>query len=62
MDLTDVGNYVALFKSRPFVGGKVSSWQDDNGNHIKMDLHIFFRCYCNLYGIMERASGFVKYL
>eukprot|EP00536_Pseudo-nitzschia_multiseries_P009752 jgi/Psemu1/201585/e_gw1.282.68.1 len=58
MDLADAGHQVEIFELRPFVGGKVSSWQDKDGNHIEMGLHVFFGCYYNLYGIMKRTGGF----
>ena len=58
MDLADAGHDVELFEIRPFVGGKVSSWQDDDGNHIEMGLHVFFGCYYNLFGIMKRTGSF----
>ena len=58
MDLADAGHEVEMFELRPFVGGKVSSWQDKNGNHIEMGLHVFFGCYYNLYGIMKRTGSF----
>ena len=47
---------------RPFVGGKVSSWQDKDGNHIEMGLHVFFGCYYNLFGIMQRVDAFDQFL
>ena len=40
------------------MGGKVSSWQDKDGNHIEMGLHVFFGCYYNLFGIMKRTGSF----
>jgi len=58
MDLADAGHDVEMFELRPFVGGKVSSWQDDDGNHIEMGLHVFFGCYYNLFGIMKRTGSF----
>lgn len=58
MDLADAGHEVEMFEIRPFVGGKVSSWQDKDGNHIEMGLHVFFGCYYNLFGIMKRTDGF----
>jgi hypothetical protein len=45
MDLADAGHQVEMFELRPFVGGKVSSWQDKDDNHIEMGLHVFFGCY-----------------
>jgi len=58
MDLADAGHQVEMFEVRPFVGGKVSSWKDKEGNHIEMGLHVFFGCYYNLFGIMKRTGGF----
>jgi zeta-carotene desaturase len=62
MDLADAGHDVEMFELRPYVGGKVSSWKDKEGNHIEMGLHVFFGCYYNLYGIMKRTGSFDKYL
>ena len=36
VDLVDAGCEVQIFESRPFIGGKVSSWVDGDGNHIEM--------------------------
>jgi len=58
MDLADAGHEVEIFELRPFVGGKVSSWKDKDGNHIEMGLHVFFGCYYNLFGIMRRTGSF----
>lgn len=58
MDLADAGHKVELFEVRPYVGGKVSSWKDKEGNHIEMGLHVFFGCYYNLFGIMKRTGAF----
>jgi len=62
MDLADAGHDVEMFELRPYVGGKVSSWKDDDGNHIEMGLHVFFGCYYNLFGIMKRTGSFEKNL
>jgi len=58
MDLADAGHEVEMFEVRPFVGGKVSSWLDGDGNHIEQGLHVFFGCYYNLFGIMRRTGSF----
>ena len=58
MDLADAGHDVEMFELRPYVGGKVSSWLDGDGNHIEMGLHVFFGCYYNLFGIMKRTGSF----
>lgn len=62
MDLADAGHEVEMFELRPYVGGKVSSWKDKEGNHIEMGLHVFFGCYYNLFGIMKRTGSFEKNL
>ena len=62
MDLADAGHDVEMFELRPFVGGKVSSWKDKDGNHIEMGLHVFFGCYYNLFGIMQRTGSFNDFL
>ena len=56
MDLVDGGCEVEIFESRPFVGGKVGSWVDKDGNHIEMGLHVFFGCYYNLFALMKSFS------
>ena len=39
MELLDQGYEVDIYESRPFIGGKVASWQKD-GNHVEMGLHV----------------------
>ena len=57
IDLADAGAEVEIFESRPFVGGKVGSWVDGDGNHIEMGLHVFFGCYYNLFALMEKVGA-----
>ncbi|CAD5974480.1 MAG: 9,9'-di-cis-zeta-carotene desaturase [Planktothrix agardhii] len=57
IDLVDAGHEVEIFESRPFVGGKVSSWIDPEGNHIEMGLHVFFGCYYNLFELMRKVGA-----
>lgn len=57
VELADAGHEVEIFESRPFVGGKVGSWVDPNGNHIEMGLHVFFGCYYNLFDLMEQVGA-----
>ncbi|MBD1870366.1 9,9'-di-cis-zeta-carotene desaturase [Cyanobacteria bacterium FACHB-471] len=57
VDLVDAGHEVEIFESRPFVGGKVGSWVDPDGNHIEMGLHVFFGCYYNLFALMEKVGA-----
>ncbi|USR90770.1 9,9'-di-cis-zeta-carotene desaturase [Phormidium yuhuli AB48] len=57
VNLADAGHEVEIFESRPFVGGKVGSWVDADGNHIEMGLHVFFGCYYNLFALMEKVGA-----
>ena len=57
VDLVDAGHEVEIFESRPFIGGKVGSWVDANGNHIEMGLHVFFGCYYNLFELMRKVGA-----
>ncbi|MFB2646002.1 9,9'-di-cis-zeta-carotene desaturase [Raphidiopsis sp. BLCC-F218] len=57
VDLADAGWDVEIFEARPFVGGKVSSWVDGDGNHIEMGLHVFFGCYYNLFDLMAKVGA-----
>lgn len=58
VDLVDAGCEVEIFESRPFVGGKVGSWVDADGNHIEMGLHVFFGCYYHLFDLMKKVGAF----
>ena len=58
VDLADAGWEVDIFESRPFVGGKVGSWVDENGNHVEMGLHVFFGCYQELFALMKQVGAF----
>ncbi len=57
VDLVDAGHEVEIFEARPFVGGKVGSWIDADGNHIEMGLHVFFNNYANLFALMQRIGA-----
>lgn len=58
VELVDAGHQVEIFESRAFVGGKVGSWVDADGNHIEMGLHVFFGCYYNLFDLMRKVGAF----
>jgi zeta-carotene desaturase len=62
IDLADAGHEVELFESRPFVGGKVGSWIDPDGNHIEMGLHVFFFNYTNLFELLRKVGAFENLL
>ncbi len=57
VDLVDAGHTVDLYEARPFIGGKVGSWEDSEGNHIEMGLHVFFFNYANLFALMEKVGA-----
>jgi len=57
VDLVDAGHSVDLYESRPFLGGKVGSWEDSDGNHIEMGLHVFFYNYANLFALMKKVGA-----
>lgn len=57
VDLSDSGCEVHIFESRPFVGGKVGSWIDGDGNHIEMGLHVFFGNYYQMLELMKKVGA-----
>ncbi len=57
IELVDAGCSVEIFESRTFVGGKVGSWVDNEGNHLEMGLHVFFGCYYNLFDLMRKVGA-----
>jgi zeta-carotene desaturase len=58
VELVDAGHNVTIYEARPFVGGKVGSWVDADGNHLEMGLHVFFGCYYNLFDLMKQVGAF----
>jgi zeta-carotene desaturase len=62
VELVDAGHEVELFEARPFVGGKVGSWVDADGNHVEMGLHVFFGCYYNLFELMKKVGAYQSLL
>jgi len=43
--LADAGHEPAVYEARSVLGGKVSAWQDKDGDWIETGLHIFFGAY-----------------
>ena len=62
VDLVDEGHEVDLYEAKPFMGGKVGSWEDSHGNHIEMGLHVFFFNYANLFALMRKVGAFENLL
>lgn len=56
VELLDQGYEVDIYEGRPWVGGKVASFTDKDGNHIEMGLHVFFGCYFNLFRLMAKCG------
>ena len=40
--LSDAGHKPTIYEARDVLGGKVSAWQDEDGDWIETGLHIFF--------------------
>ncbi|NEP45567.1 MAG: NAD(P)-binding protein, partial [Okeania sp. SIO2H7] len=57
VELADAGHEIEIFEARPFVGGKVGSWVDPEGNHVEMGLHVFFGCYYQLFDLMKKVGA-----
>ncbi len=57
VDLVDAGHEIDIYESRSFWGGKVGSWEDEDGNHIEMGLHVFFYNYANLFKLMTKVGA-----
>ncbi|MBF2026595.1 MAG: 9,9'-di-cis-zeta-carotene desaturase [Oscillatoriales cyanobacterium C42_A2020_001] len=62
VELADAGHEVEIFEVRSFVGGKVGSWVDADGNHVEMGLHVFFNNYANLFALMRKVGAFENLL
>ena len=45
--LVDAGHEPVVYEARNVLGGKVSAWQDKDGDWIETGLHIFFGACCN---------------
>ena len=46
--LSDAGHEPTVYEARDVLGGKVSAWQDADGDWIETGLHIFFGAYPNM--------------
>ncbi len=54
--LTDQGHTVTLLEKRAMAGGKVSSWQDADGDWLESGLHVFFGAYRNLVALLKEVG------
>jgi len=54
--LTDAGHEPTVYEARDVLGGKVSAWQDEDGDWIETGLHIFFGAYPNVMNLFSELD------
>jgi len=54
--LADAGHTPLVLEARDVLGGKVSAWQDEDGDWIETGLHIFFGAYPNMMNIFAELG------
>jgi 15-cis-phytoene desaturase len=54
--LVDAGHQPTVFEARDVLGGKVSAWQDKDGDWIETGLHIFFGAYPNMMNLFKEMD------
>merc|ERR1712194_702669 len=54
--LTDAGHEPTIYEARDVLGGKVSAWQDEDGDWIETGLHIFFGAYPNMMNLFAELD------
>ena len=54
--LTDCGYEVTVIEREKILGGKVSAWQDEDGDWIETGLHIFFGAYPNMMNLFSELD------
>jgi len=54
--LSDAGHEPIVYEARDVLGGKVSAWQDADGDWIETGLHIFFGAYPNMMNLFEELD------
>jgi 15-cis-phytoene desaturase len=54
--LVDAGYEVEILEKRPMLGGKWSSWKDENGDWIETGLHVFFGAYDEIFTLMKELG------
>ena len=60
--LSDAGHEATVLEAREVLGGKVSAWQDADGDWIETGLHIFFGAYPNMMNLFEELDIEVRSL
>mmetsp|Transcript_8839 Transcript_8839/g.14703 ORF Transcript_8839/g.14703 Transcript_8839/m.14703 type:complete len:598 (+) Transcript_8839:69-1862(+) len=54
--LVDAGHKPTVYEARDVLGGKVSAWQDKDGDWIETGLHIFFGAYPNMMNLFAELD------
>jgi 15-cis-phytoene desaturase len=54
--LVDAGHKPLVLEAREMLGGKVSAWQDKDGDWIETGLHIFFGAYPNMMNLFAELG------
>lgn len=54
--LSDAGHEPLVLEARDVLGGKVSAWQDEDGDWIETGLHIFFGAYPNMMNLFAELG------
>jgi len=54
--LVDAGHEPLVLEARDVLGGKVSAWQDKDGDWIETGLHIFFGAYPNMMNLFDELK------
>lgn len=54
--LSDAGHEPTIYEARDTLGGKVSAWQDEDGDWIETGLHIFFGAYPNVMNMFDELG------
>ena len=54
--LVDAGHEPLVLEARNVLGGKVSAWQDEDGDWIETGLHIFFGAYPNMMNLFKELD------
>lgn len=54
--LSDAGHTATVYEARDVLGGKVSAWQDEDGDWIETGLHIFFGAYPNMMNLLKELE------
>jgi 15-cis-phytoene desaturase len=54
--LSDAGHKPTIYEARDVLGGKVSAWQDEDGDWIETGLHIFFGAYPNMMNLFKELG------